>query len=88
MSNELPEWYPLANATDNEIDAWLKADTSPYDEMQRALRWLKHPYQFNAWIGGVREGKAADIDHEKLLEFFPGIGSIPKPPKWSNDQPQ
>jgi hypothetical protein len=82
MSVELPEWYPLANATEDEIDGWLKADVPPYDEMQRALPWLKHPHEFDTWISGVREGNAANIDYGRLLELFPGIGSIPKPPRW------
>lgn len=79
--SDLPEWYPLANATDDQIDAWLAADQPPYAEMRDALPWLDQQYQFDAWIKGVRETKAQIPDGEWLATFLPGVALIPLPPR-------
>lgn len=81
MKGELPQWYPLANATDDEIGTWLAAAVPPYEEMREALPWYNHKYQFDAWIEGVREGRTADMGENRLHELLPGIGTLPLPPR-------
>jgi hypothetical protein len=76
-TNTLPDWYPLANATDQEIECWLSSENLPVADMKRALPWLTEQYQFQAWVDGLR---AARADYQ-LSEVFPGIAAIPLPPR-------
>lgn len=80
MTGELPGWYPLANATDAEIDSWLAAANPSYDEMRKALPWLDEPGQLDAWISGVREGRAASSDENRCARMFANIRAVPFPP--------
>lgn len=80
MTSALPEWYPLANATDEQIDAWLMAADPPYQEMRTALPWLDEKYQFDAWINGVREARSrmTDAGCGAISRVF---ADIPLPPR-------
>lgn len=78
--DDLPDWYPLANASDAQIDRWLTAEKPPYEEMRGALPWLDQPYQFNAWIEGLRDARER-VDCEQIADAFPAIGLIPLPPR-------
>ncbi len=80
MSGDLPDWYPLADATDKQIEPWLAVDTSPYQEMHDALPWLDHDYELNAWIASVRDLRKRTNDGE-WVKTFPGIASMPLPPR-------
>lgn len=77
----LPDWYPLANATDGQIESWLRADQLPYAEMRDAIPWLNEQYQFNAWIKGLRSARAWAGGAETLASALPGIALIPLPPR-------
>ena len=81
MIGSLPDWYPLANATDEEVDVWLSAETPPYDEMREALPWLDKTYQFDAWIEGTRDTRDRLAGTNWLAEAFPSIAMIPLPPR-------
>ena len=81
MTDALPEWYPLANATDKEINSWLTATTPPYDEMRAALPWLDEAYQFDAWIAGLREARAQMIGIAFRKPILAGVADIPLPPR-------
>jgi len=76
--DELPDWYPLANASDAQIDQWLAMEKPPHDEMREALPWLNQPYQFDAWITGMREARA-QID--LLADVLSTERIIPLPPR-------
>lgn len=79
MTIELPEWYPLANATDDEIELWLAATSLPYPEMRAALPWLNERYEFDCWIEAVREGRKQMANRPGAS--FPEIGGLPLPPR-------
>lgn len=80
MMDTLPDWYPLANASDAQIDRWLSAKKPPYDEMRKARPWLDQPYQFDAWIAGIREARQG-ADLGGIADAFPAIRLIPRPPR-------
>lgn len=80
MMDALPDWYPLANASDAQIDRWVSAEKPPYDEMREALPWLDHPCQFDAWIAGFREARER-TDLGGIADAFPAIQLIPLPPR-------
>ena len=73
--SDLPDWYPLANATDQEIAAWLTADKPPYNEMRAALPWLSNEHQLEAWLDRLR--KVEGTDASLLGNLIP----IPLPPR-------
>lgn len=77
----LPLWYPLANATDQEIDGWLVSEVLPVAEMRQALPWLTERYQFQAWVDGLRSARAEFGRDGRLFEVFPRLASIPLPPR-------
>lgn len=79
MTDSLPAWYPLANATDAQITAWSRADRRPYDEMREALPWLKTEAQLDGWLDAVRDIDPATA--ARLAEFLPGLAKIPLPPR-------
>ena len=81
MTGDLPDWYPLANATDEQIDRWLAADQLPYAEMRDALPWLDEQTGFDAWIKGLRSARAWVGGAEMIATAFPGIALIPLPPR-------
>jgi hypothetical protein len=80
MMDDLPEWYPLANASDAQIDRWLAAEKPPYDEMRAALPWLDQPYQFDAWVVGIREARRR-ADLGGIADAFSATRLIPLPPR-------
>ena len=77
----LPNWYPLANATDSEIDSWLAADEPPLEEMRAALPWLTEPYQLRAWVEGLRLARSEVERGIRIVEVLPGVTAIPLPPR-------
>jgi hypothetical protein len=77
--SELPLWYPLANATDEQIDAWHRAEHPPFDEMREALPWLRSEAQLRGWLDAARDIEPEQV--RNLMEWFPAIGQIPVPPK-------
>lgn len=81
MTHSLPDWYPLANATDEQIDAWLRLEQPPYEEMREALPWLSQLCEFDAWIASMRDLKANVERGTKLSSAFPKLASIPSPPR-------
>lgn len=79
MTGKLPPWYPLANATDDEIVGWAQADCPPYDEMRRALPWLTTKAQLDGWLNAAQNFDPENI--ERLAALLPGLAQIPLPPK-------
>lgn len=74
----LPDWYPLANASDAQINGWLIAEKPPYEEMREALPWLDQPHQCEAWIEGLRDARKRS-DLGGIADAFPATGLIPWP---------
>lgn len=81
MTDDLPAWYPLANATDAQIDSWLTAENLPYAEMRDALPWRHKPYHFDAWTVGLHEARNAIGDGTTISDILPGISLISLPPR-------
>ena len=77
----LPDWYPLANAPEAEIEEWLTAEMPPVDEMREALPWLSEAFQFEAWIDGLRSARASAVRGDLLIKAFPRLAEIPLPPR-------
>lgn len=55
---ELPDHYPLANATRDEVLSWAAAAEPPYERIREAVPWLKTEDQIRAYREGLREALA------------------------------
>lgn len=78
-SNPLPGWYPLANATEAQIESWLVVGRPPYAEMRQALPWLSSENEFDAWLTGWREARQRG-GNPLLPAVFDNVTAIPMPP--------
>ena len=55
---ELPDHYPLANASREEVLSWAAATEPPYDRIREAVPWLKTGDQIRSYCEGLREALA------------------------------
>lgn len=81
MSGPLPAWYPLANASDEDIEDWLTAVQPPYEMMREALPWLSEVYQLDTWIAALRKARADCEVDGRIGALFSDTISIPLPPR-------
>ena len=73
---DLPDWYPFANAREEEIAAWLAADTPPYDKMRIALPWMTTEEELEQWRIGMRA-----VSNQGGQVGFSNVLKIPLPPR-------
>lgn len=79
-TSELPDYYPIANASWEEKLSWLDAEQPPFDRMREAISWLDTEEQLGWWIEGLRDAIAHPERSEALAELLgPALDHIEVP---------
>lgn len=77
---DLPDHYPLANASWAEKDTWLAAEVPPYDRIREAAPWLRTDEQIRWYLDGLREAQADPTHAAAVAQLFgPALAQIKIP---------
>ena len=74
---ELPDRYPLASASREEVISWAYAAKPPFELVRQAAPWLKTNDQVRWYCEGIREA----LENPGLVKavgelFGPALGEI------------
>jgi hypothetical protein len=74
---ELPDRYPLANASREEVLSWAAGTEPPYERIREAVPWLKTEDQIRSYCEGLQEA-LADPDLTRAVGdlFGPALDEI------------